>query len=121
MTKCMLTILSAALFAICSANAAVSKPTLPNKTVHTQALRSQWPPETLSGKIATVDFAKNRVVVRDTAGTPFDFVVGPSTRIKVGSAHVKLSDVASKINDTVSVRYIPERKGDIAKSIEISQ
>src|SRR5579859_1745482 len=113
MKKNILTLIGAAIFAFFPANQALA--------ARTQTLRNQWQPQTLSGKIAMVDSGKKLVVIKDSSGTPFDFMVTPSTRIKQGTERLKLSDLASKANDKVSVRYVPERKGDIAKLIEIGK
>jgi len=64
---------------------------------------------------------KNRVFVNDPGGFTFDFVVTPATRITAGGQRLKIADLASKANQQVTVRYIPERKGDIASSIQLRQ
>lgn len=113
---------TALIFTLPAANSAWAKETAQAAiTTHKPALHNQWAPENLSGKIAAVDVGKSIVVVHDPSGTPFDFVVTPSTKIKSGTERLKLSDLASKTNDKVSVRYIPERSGDIARLVEIGQ
>ena len=56
------------------------------------AMRSAWPSETLSGKIAMVEPDRNLVVVKTSSGVPFDIVVSAKTRIEsafssAGKAH----------------------------------
>ena len=85
-----------------------------------KTVRAAWPAEDLSGKIAAVDPAKNMVIVQDSHGTPFDLMVTRVTRIRSGGKKLKLSDLASDTSQSVTVRLIPERKGDIARSIDVS-
>ncbi|HYW45210.1 MAG TPA: hypothetical protein VE959_20270 [Bryobacteraceae bacterium] len=84
------------------------------------AMRKAWPPEAVSGKIAMVEPARNLVVVKGPDGVPFDVVVTAKTRIKSGDQAITLKDLTQDTNKTVSVKYIPERRGDVAKSIRIS-
>ena len=86
-----------------------------------EAIHSPWPAESLSGRIAMVDPQKRLLVVKDSSGVPFDFIVGRSTRIDSGKGRMKLPELASLQNDSVSIRYVPERKGDVAESIKLSQ
>jgi len=78
-----------------------------------------WAPQTLSGKIMMVDPAARLVVVQDSSGTPFDLMVTPRTRIEQGSRQLTLKDLAGDTNQGASVRFIPERKGDVARSIDM--
>jgi len=89
------------------------------KVTTTAAMRSAWPPETLSGKIAMVDPAKKLMVVETPNGVPFDMVVTSKTRIKSGEQSLTLKDLARDKTQTVSVKYVPDRRGDIARSIRI--
>ena len=82
--------------------------------------RSAWPAEDLSGTIAMVNTAEHRVVVMDTSGAPFDMIVTPSTRIRSGDQSLKLTDLASRINKGASVHFVPERRGDVARSIQVN-
>jgi hypothetical protein len=82
-----------------------------------KTMAAQWAPENLTGTVSTVDPARNLVIVRDSSGTPFDFVVTHSTRIAGHQAH-KLSQLAA--NDRVSVRLVPEKRGDVARKIAVN-
>ena len=75
---------------------------------------------TLSGKIIMVDTAKRIVVVRDANGVPIDMIVTPSTRIKSGEQRLKVTDLASETNQSASVKFVPERLGDVAQSIRVT-
>jgi hypothetical protein len=75
------------------------------------------PAETLSGRISMVDEAKKLLIVTDANGTPFDFVVTPSTRILSQKETLALQKLSS--GDMVSIRFLPERKGDIAEKIVV--
>jgi hypothetical protein len=85
-----------------------------------EIVRHAWRPETLSGKIMTVDPAKKLVVLKDQNGVPFDMVVTSSTRIKSGDRMLKLSDLGSQTDHSASVHFIPQRRGDVAQSIQIT-
>jgi len=89
-------------------------------TAGKQTVRTAWPAEDLSGTIAAVDPAKNLVIVQDSHGTPFDLLVTRATRIRSGDKKLKLNDLASDTSQSVTVKLIPERKGDVARSIQIT-
>jgi len=74
----------------------------------------------LSGKIVAVDQAKNVIVVKTPDGTPFDFDITHHTRIKSGDHPVATKDLSTDLNKDVSVKFVPERRGDVAESIRIS-
>lgn len=81
--------------------------------------RSGWPAETLSGKICTVDLAQQLVVVDDSNGVPFDMKITPRTHIESGDQSLSVQDLSQYQNKSVSIRFVPERKGDVAESIRI--
>lgn len=85
-----------------------------------KATMRHWRPETLAGKIAMVDPANRLLVVKGSDGVPFDMIVTRSTRIESGSQALKLSDLASKTNQGASIHFVPERRGDVAQSIQIT-
>jgi hypothetical protein len=93
------------------------------KTIKTaqKAAQAMWPPERLSGKITMVDPVRKLVVVQDSSGVPFDMVVSRFTRIKSASGRVKLSDLNSDLNRNASIKFVPERRGDVAETITVSQ
>lgn len=78
----------------------------------------RWPAQDLKGTISMVDPKMNLVVVRDSSGVPFDIKVEHSTRIDAGAKREDLSKLAP--NQSVSVRFVPEGRGDIARTIQIS-
>jgi hypothetical protein len=83
------------------------------------AVQSVWPPETLSGKITMIDPAQRLVIIQTSDGVPFDMVVTPRTRIESGDRATAFKDLTQDINRNVSVSFIPERRGDVATSIQI--
>ncbi len=89
-------------------------------TASVKAARSAWPAETLSATIMNVDPAQRLLIVKGPDGTPFDMVVTASTRIESGSHRLKLDDLQTDANKTVSVRFVPERAGDVARSIHLA-
>lgn len=90
-----------------------------NKQTTKTAVRSAWRPETLSGTIAMVDPARKLVVVTTPDGTPFDMVLTSGTRIKSGDQAITLNQLTGDTDKSVSVRFTPERRGDVARSIQI--
>lgn len=85
----------------------------------TKAVPGAWPAESLAGTITGVDANKRIVIIKDSNGVPFDMVVNRSTRIKSGSSDLSLRDLASDVNKRASIRFVPERSGDMARSIQI--
>ncbi len=112
----------ALLFAI-SMTAADQPVTKPNKAeAHKTAAKvvpRHWRAETLSGKIAMVDPAKRLLIVKGADGVPFDMIVTRATRIESGSQTLKLSDLASRSNQSASIHFVPGRRGDVAQSIQL--
>jgi hypothetical protein len=84
------------------------------------SMRDNWPPEFLSGKIASVDPDRKLVVVQTPEGVPFDMHVTAKTLIKSGDRTIALKDLTRDMNQSVSVKFIPERRGDVAKSIRLN-
>jgi hypothetical protein len=81
--------------------------------------RSALPAETLSGTITMVDSALHLVVVKDASGVPFDIMVTHNTRIMSGGQRLNLSALNSDINREVTLRFVPEGRGDIARSVQV--
>lgn len=78
-----------------------------------------WPAENLSGTIESVDPAQHLVIVKDANGVPFDLVVGQRTRIESGDQTMKLGDLSSDVNKNVSIQFVPEARGDVARTIQL--
>ncbi len=68
----------------------------------------------------SVNSQKRIVVVKDSSGVPFDMVVNRSTRIKAGDRELSLGDLSSDVNKKASVKFVPERPGDVAESIQMN-
>jgi hypothetical protein len=83
-------------------------------------MRSAWPPEFLSGKIVNVDPDRKLVVMQTPDGIPFDMVVTAKTLIKSGDQSIALKDLTRDMNQSVSVKFVPERRGDVAESIRLN-
>ena len=103
----------------------VSAADKPAKSVTTAAKASKTAhkamgPETLTGKLMKIDPAAKLVIVQDPAGTPFDMRVTKRTHIEAGGQSIKLKDLSKDANKSVSVRFIPEHRGDVAKSIQVT-
>lgn len=82
--------------------------------------RSAWPQETLSGRITMVDPTEKLVVVKAPDGVLFDMVVTAKTVIKSGDHTIGLQELSRDLNKNASVKFIPERHGDVARSIRVT-
>jgi hypothetical protein len=101
--------------------AAATKPAaVPAKAVAGKRANA-WPPETLSGTITSVDPHEKVVVVKGPDGVPFDMVVIRKTQIRSGDQKLTIADLAQYQNKSASVRFVPERRGDVAESVQITQ
>jgi hypothetical protein len=90
-----------------------------NASAGHQATEQRWAAQDLSGTISMVDPKMNLVVVRDSSGVPFDIKVMRSTRIDAGAKREELSQLAP--NQSVSVHFVPEANGDIARTIQVNR
>jgi len=86
---------------------------------HAAAVRSAWPPETLTGRITMVLPGQRLLVVVDKDGIPFDMLITRKTRIISGDRPLTLNGLASDEGQAVTIRFVPERRGDVAESIHI--
>ena len=114
------TALACACWVMVPASAAVKSTSKTQEAVaHRSTIPEAWPPETLMGTIVMVDPAAKLVVIQDRSGIPYDLQITPSTHVFSGNQRLDLRDLSMKTNDNVSVRFIPERRGDVAKSIQV--
>lgn len=115
---------AAAALALAIAPAVVASGSTTSTPAKTRAkkemIRSRWPAENVSGRIDRTDPSQKLLIVKGDQ-TIFDFVVTPRTKILDGNQKVSLADLMAKNNGQVTVHFIPERKGDVAASIELSQ
>ncbi|HVN04393.1 MAG TPA: hypothetical protein VMT86_08250 [Bryobacteraceae bacterium] len=95
---------------------AANKPNKPMKS----AERTAWPAETLSGKIVMVKPALKLAVVKGPDGVPFDMIVTHSTLIRANGQKLSLSGLSSDVNKKVSVKFVPEGRGDVARTIHVN-
>lgn len=78
--------------------------------------------ETLSGTLSAVDADKKVVVVNASNGVPYDFTASGATKITVGGSKAKLADLSGNTGKQATVTFMAEKKkGNIARSIEVSQ
>jgi len=82
--------------------------------------QKMWPSESISGTIMIVKPSENLVVVQTSDGVPFDMVITPRTRIQSGDQSVTLNNLSQDINKNISVRFTPEGRGDVARSIQVT-
>jgi len=109
--------LSTILCASMALPAVTAKAASTTKTVARHAIPTRWQAQQLTGTISIIEPQQDLLVVRDPTGTPFDLQVPRSTRIMEGQSRVKLSQLSK--NESVSIRFIPESRGDIARQIEV--
>jgi hypothetical protein len=100
--------------------AAASQKNTPQKKVAKTDVVSRWPAENVSGSIDMVAPSQKLLIVKG-GSTIFDFVVTRHTRIMDGNKRVTLAQLSSKDDGQVRVHFVPERKGDVAASIEVNQ
>ena len=92
----------------------------PNKpTVRHQAARAAWAAQNLTGTIAIVDPAKRLLVVQTAGGIPYDLDVTRQTQIRSGAQRLSLDNLKQDVNQTVTVRFVPQRRGDVASRIRL--
>jgi hypothetical protein len=84
------------------------------------ASKNLWPAETLSGKIELVEPGQRVVVVESADKVPYDIVITPRTRIMMGDHALTLKDLAQYRNKDVTVRFVPEGRGDMGRTINIT-
>ncbi len=82
--------------------------------------RCAWPAEALTGKITMVDPGNKLVVVQTPDGVLYDMLVTAKTVIRSADHSMGLHELSQDVNKSVSVKFIPERRGDVAKSIHIT-
>ena len=112
---------SAVAFALILAPLALAASTkAPEKKTAKTDVISRWPAENVAGSIDMVDPSHRLLIVKGDS-TIFDFVVTTHTRIMEGNKRVTLAGLSDKDEEQVKVHFLPERKGDVAASIELSQ
>jgi hypothetical protein len=89
------------------------------KAASHNATRTAWAPQTLSGTIAMVDPAHRLVVIQTDGGVPYDLDVSRQTKIENGNQRMSLQNLNQDVNQKVSVKLIPERRGDVAAWIRV--
>lgn len=67
-----------------------------------------------------VDPGKKVVVIQTPNGIPFDMVVTAKTGITSGHHTLTLADLTRDANKAVSVKFTPERRGDVARLIQLN-
>jgi hypothetical protein len=82
--------------------------------------RPAWPAESLNGTISMVDPSQHILVVTDHDGVPFDIMIDHSTRIESDNSRLTLSDLSSDVNKPVTVRFVPEGRGDVGRTVSLN-
>ena len=78
--------------------------------------------ETLSGTLTIVDMEKKLVVLMTSDSVPYDFVVNAATKITVAGSKAKMEALSGQSSKRAFVTFTAmKRKGNIAKSIELTE
>jgi hypothetical protein len=83
------------------------------------AMKTVWRAEILTGKIVRVEPRERILVVHDSNGIPFDLQVTRQTRIVTGNRVLTFKDLEQDQQRSVSIKYVPERRGDVARVVRI--
>jgi hypothetical protein len=118
-TRFFLGVYGAACLGMLSLPAVAKDSAVPNQNSQAEA-RESWPAETLSGTISLVDPSQHILVVKDNDGVPFDIVIGRSTRIESGNQRLGLAGLSPDVNQQVTVRFVPEGRGDVASVVRLN-
>lgn len=119
LTKFAVAVAAGALLFVIPLAAAVNTAAHRSTAIQSKTMRAAWPPETLSGTITMVDPGQRLIVVTEN-GVPFDMVITPRTHIRSGNRMLSLKDLKQFQNDNVSLKFVPERRGDVAESIHVN-
>jgi len=68
-----------------------------------------------------INLERKLVVVRTSDGVTFNFVITPATRITVGDQPARLADLAANDSKAATIKFVPMRHGNIAKSVVVTQ
>lgn len=125
MKLCLWNVLGVAACALLLVSAAPASAKAPSdsqkaSSAAAKGVREAWPAETLTGSIMAVDPAQDLVIVQGADGVPFDMDVRASTRIRSGDHKLTLKDLATDQKKNVTVHFVPERAGDIARTIQLN-
>jgi hypothetical protein len=67
-----------------------------------------------------VDPDRKLAVVKTPGAVSYDMVVTAKTRIKSGDQAIRLKDLSQDLNKPASAKFAPERRGDVAKAIQVA-
>jgi ABC-type amino acid transport substrate-binding protein len=75
---------------------------------------------TVSGTLTAVDTNGKLLIVTDSDGVPFNFVVTPRTRIEVNGKKGNFDGLAGNSNQQVTVKFMDHLKGGLmAQSVQV--
>lgn len=76
--------------------------------------------ESLSGTIQMVVADQELLVVNGPNNVPYDLKVTPKTLVVVNEKRGTIQSLANQIGRAVTVAYMPERDGDMAMRVEVT-
>ena len=75
---------------------------------------------TASGTLSTVDTNGKLLIVTESDGTPFDFVVTRATRIQVNGQKSTLDSLGGQANQQVTIKFRDHlKRGLVAQSVQV--
>ncbi|HVC00002.1 MAG TPA: hypothetical protein VNJ12_11815 [Candidatus Dormibacteraeota bacterium] len=77
-------------------------------------------PESLSGTVQVVAADQNLLVVKGPNGVPYDLKVTPKTLVVVNEKRGTIESLATQVGKAVTVAFVPQREGDFATRVEIT-
>ena len=76
--------------------------------------------ESLSGTVQMVVPDQNLLVVNGPNNVPFDMTVSPKTLVVVNERRGTIQSLVDQVGKPVTVAFKPERNGDIATRVEVT-
>lgn len=77
-------------------------------------------PESLSGTVQMVVAGQNLLVVKGPNGVPYDLKVTPKTLVVVNEKRGTIESLSDQIGKAVTIAFVPQRDGDFATRVEVS-
>lgn len=76
--------------------------------------------ESLSGKVQMVIPGQELLVVNGPNNVPFDMKVTPRTLVVVNEKRGTIQSLVDQVGKPVTVAFVPERNGDFATRVEVT-
>ncbi|HVB98265.1 MAG TPA: hypothetical protein VNJ12_02885 [Candidatus Dormibacteraeota bacterium] len=77
-------------------------------------------PESLSGTVQMVVAGQNLLVITGSGGVPYDVKVTPKTLVVINEKRGTIQSLADQAGKSVTVAFVPQRDGDMATRVEVT-